>query len=122
MRNFACLSKRVSVLRHVRQDNKNMLLELVRIIFRGGESQAGRDDALDSRIVSQIQEQRHSIQRAVFLEVLFEKSGGLHVDTHGRKIHWEVVLVAVVYILRWALDKTSLPHNLRRNLQHAVSH
>ena len=44
---------------HVSKDDEDVLLALVGQVLGGGEGEAGRDDALDGGVVSQVQEQAH---------------------------------------------------------------
>jgi hypothetical protein len=109
------LTQGLGVRAHVGQDDQHVLLALVGEELGCGQRQAGRDDALDGRIVGQVQEQAHVLHGTVFLEskligqilsmmilhcriylkILFEESGGFHVDTHGGKHDGKVVLVRV---------------------------
>lgn len=60
-----------------------MLLELISIIFGGGERQTGRDNSFDGRIVCQIQEESDAVQAPVLFKILLEEARGFHVHTHS---------------------------------------
>ena len=57
----------------------------------GRERDAGRDDALDRRVVGEVEEQHGALEAAVLLKVLLEKVRGLHVDAHGGEDDRELV-------------------------------
>jgi hypothetical protein len=93
-----------------------VLLELVGVVFGRGEGQAGRDDALDRRVVGVVEEERDTVERAVLLKVGLEEARGLQVDAHGGEDDGEVVFVSVVDVFRRTLDEAGLAHDLRRDL------
>jgi hypothetical protein len=104
-----------------------VLLELVGVVFGGGEGEAGCDDTFDAvpsqswprklvnysrRVVGQVQEQRDTLHAAVLLKVSCEEAARLQVDTHGTEDNGEVVLVAVVHALVGCANQTGLSANL----------
>ena len=93
-----------------------MLLKLVGVVLGCSESETWRNDTLDRRVVSKVEEERYTVETAVLLEVLLEESCGLHVDTHGREHDGEVIFMSVMNILCWALDQTCLSDDLGSNL------
>src|ERR1700722_629158 len=93
-----------------------MLFKFVCIILGRSESKTGRNDALNSRIIGQVQEKRDSIQAAIRLEIFFEKSRGFHVHSHCSENNREIVLVSVMHVLCWP-NQASLSYNLSSNLQ-----
>ncbi|KAH3660774.1 hypothetical protein OGATHE_005106 [Ogataea polymorpha] len=102
---FSCgrhLSQSVGIRRHIRQNGQHMLFCLVGKIFGSSQRQSWCNDSFDSRVVSQVQEQRSSIQRTVLFEILFEETRRLQVDTHGGKNNTEILLMAVLNILGWS--------------------
>lgn len=50
-----------------------------------------------SLYVYQIQEKGHSLHRAIFFKITFEKLSRLHVDSHGGKHNSKVVIAIVLY-------------------------
>ena len=60
-----------------------MLLQLIRIILRSGQSKTRRDNTFNSRIIGQVQEKCYTIETTVLLEILFEETGGFHVNAHS---------------------------------------
>src|SRR5712664_3391824 len=93
-----------------------MFLELVSIVFSGGERQTGRNDTLDRRIICQVQEESNAVQTPVLFKVLLEEARGFHVHTHSSEHDREVVLVAVENVLGGPFHKASLSDNLGGNL------
>lgn len=93
-----------------------MLLQLISIIFSSCEGQAGCDNTLDSWVIRQVQEERDTVQTAILFEVLLEEPSSLHVDTHGREHHGEVVFVSIVDVFRGAFDQAGLSYDLCSNL------
>ena len=89
---------------------------------RKGEEESSKLESQNAqhsrRIVGQVQEQRNSIQGSVLLEILFEESSSLHVDSHSSEDDREVILVSVVDSLggSWTLDETSLSTDLGGDL------
>ncbi|KAH3668808.1 hypothetical protein OGAPHI_002563 [Ogataea philodendri] len=109
------LSQGVGVRRHVGQDGQNVLLGLVSKVLGGGQGQSWSDDSFNGWVVGQIQEQRGSVQRSVFLEILLEETRGLQIDTHSSENNTEVLLVTVLDIFGWS-DQTGLSTDLGSNL------
>lgn len=91
-----------------------MELLLVGEVLGGGESQSGRDNTLDGRVISQVHEEADAVHGAVDLEVLLEEAGGLKVDTHGSEDDAEILGVVVEHIL--ALDEVGLATDLGTDL------
>lgn len=135
------LTKGIGIRRHVRKHDKDVLLELVRVVFGSGEGETRRDDTFDAedashismtladftdvgiphsrRVIGQVKEEGDTVKRAILLEVLLEEARSLHVHTHSSKHDAEVVLVIIVHALAStrALDQTSLTTNLGCNLK-----
>ena len=93
-----------------------MLLELISIVFGGGERQAGCNDALDRRVICQVQEESDTVQTPVLFKVLLEEACGFHVHTHSSEHDREVVLVAVENVFGRPFHKASLSDDLGGNL------
>lgn len=93
-----------------------MLLELISIVFGGGERQTGCNDALDRRVISQVQEEGDTVQTPVLFKVLLEEACGFHVHTHSSEHDREVVLVAVENVFGRPFHKASLSDDLGGNL------
>jgi hypothetical protein len=93
-----------------------MFLELVSIVFSGGECQTGRNDTLDRWVICQVQEERDAVQTPVLFKVLLEEARSFHVHTHSSEHDREVVLVAVENVLGRPFHKASLSDNLGGNL------
>src|ERR1700761_7987296 len=93
-----------------------MLLELVSIVFSGGERQPGRNDTLDRRVICQVQKECDTVQTPVLFKVLLEEARGFHVHTHSSEHDREVVLVAVENVLGGPFHKAGLSDNLGGNL------
>mmetsp|Transcript_7875 Transcript_7875/g.13507 ORF Transcript_7875/g.13507 Transcript_7875/m.13507 type:complete len:340 (-) Transcript_7875:546-1565(-) len=110
------LTKGVCVGGHVGEDDEHVLVAVIRKVLGGSEGKTRRNDTLNSRIVGQIQEKGHALHGPIFLEVLLEKSGGLHVHTHSGEHNGEVVLVRVHDAFSVMLNQTGLPTDLGRNL------
>ena len=53
--------------------------------FRHGEGQPGRDEALDGRVVGQVEEHDHVVEHAAGLEGLAEDVGHVVLHPHGRE-------------------------------------
>jgi len=71
------------------------------------------------RIVCQVQEQGHTLQTAVLLEISGEETSSFQVNTHSCENNRKVVFVSIVCsLIRDALllDQTSLSTNLSSNL------
>ena len=110
------LTEGVSIRRHVGEDNENVLVALVSEVLGGGECKTGGDDALDGGVIGEVEEEANVLHRAVLLEILLEKAGSLHVDTHGGEHNGEVGLASVAHTLSILLDETCLPADLGGNL------
>src|SRR6266446_2832726 len=93
-----------------------MLLQLISIVFSSGECQTGCNNALDRRVICQVQEESDAVQTPVLFKVLLEEAGGFHVHTHSSEHHREIVLVAVENALGGPFHKTSLSDDLGGNL------
>mmetsp|Transcript_7110 Transcript_7110/g.17954 ORF Transcript_7110/g.17954 Transcript_7110/m.17954 type:complete len:561 (+) Transcript_7110:182-1864(+) len=108
------LAQGVRVGGHVREDHEDVLLPGVRKVLRRGQRQARRHDALDRRVVGQVQEEHDVLHGAVLLEVVAEEACRLHVHTHGAEDDAEVIRRVVQHVL--ALDQRGLTADLRRDL------
>jgi hypothetical protein len=94
-----------------------VLLELIGIILGRRERKPWGNDTFDRRVIREVQEQGDTIKRTILLKVPLEEARSFSVGTHSGKHNAEVVLMAVVYIFRGALDQTSLTTDLGGNLQ-----
>ena len=72
-----------------------MHVALVGQVLGRGEREARRDDALDCRVVGEVEEQSRALHGSALLEVLAKETRRLHVDAHGAEYNGEVVLVHV---------------------------
>mmetsp|Transcript_22306 Transcript_22306/g.53512 ORF Transcript_22306/g.53512 Transcript_22306/m.53512 type:complete len:283 (+) Transcript_22306:600-1448(+) len=106
------LAEGVGVGRHVREDDEDVLVALVREVLRDGQRETRGDDPLDRGIVGKVKEEAHVLHRAVLLEILLEKARRLHVDTHGREHDGEVGLARRLHVLLLLLHETGLPADL----------
>mmetsp|Transcript_12476 Transcript_12476/g.56228 ORF Transcript_12476/g.56228 Transcript_12476/m.56228 type:complete len:326 (+) Transcript_12476:60-1037(+) len=89
------LSQRVGVRAHVRQDDQHVLAALVRQVLRRGERDARGDDALDRRIVREVEEEDNLLERPVALEISSEKIRRLEVHAHRREDDAKLVIPLV---------------------------
>lgn len=96
-----------------------MLFQLIRIILGCRQCQSRRDNTLNRRVISQVQEQSDSVQTAVGLEVFSEETCCFHVDTHCSKDDREVVFMTVMHVLSRPLYETRLSNNLCCDLEAA---
>jgi len=84
------LAQGVCIGGHVGKNHKDVLLTCVCEILCCGQRQARGNNALDGRVVRKIHEKDHILHGTVFLEVILEEAGGLHVNTHGTKNDTEI--------------------------------
>eukprot|EP00050_Salpingoeca_kvevrii_P005899 m.286285 g.286285 ORF g.286285 m.286285 type:complete len:410 (+) comp11542_c0_seq1:188-1417(+) len=110
------LAKGLGVRAHVGQNDEHVLLALVREVLGRRERQTRRNDTLDGRVVGKVEEERDTLHGAVLLEVLLEKAGRLHVDTHGSEHNGKRLVAGVTRAVAAVLDKAGLTANLGSNL------
>lgn len=94
-----------------------MFLQLVRIVFCSGKCESRGNDALDGRVIGEIEEESDTVQRTVFFEIRLKEPCGFHIHAHGRKDDGEVVRGPVEHILRRAFDEAGLSTDLGGNLE-----
>jgi hypothetical protein len=111
------LTECIRIRRHVSEDDKDMLLQLVRVVLSRCERKSRGDDTLDRRVIRKVEEQRDTVETAILFKVLLEEPRGLHVNTHCGKHDGKVVFMSIMHVLRRALDEAGLPDNLRSNLR-----
>jgi len=87
---------------------------LVRQVLSGREGESWGDDTLDSWVVGVVHEEHDTVHGAVHLELLFEETGSLQVDTHSCEDNGEVLIRVIEDIL--ALDEGGLTADLRTNI------
>mmetsp|Transcript_3470 Transcript_3470/g.7235 ORF Transcript_3470/g.7235 Transcript_3470/m.7235 type:complete len:264 (-) Transcript_3470:535-1326(-) len=89
------LAQRICVGTHVRQNHEHVQVPLVRQVLRRRQRQPRRDDALDGRVVSQVEEEGRALHGTALLEIGAEEPSRFHVHTHGPENDGEVLLVRV---------------------------
>mmetsp|Transcript_38540 Transcript_38540/g.97013 ORF Transcript_38540/g.97013 Transcript_38540/m.97013 type:complete len:354 (-) Transcript_38540:194-1255(-) len=109
------LTQRIGITTHVSENDQHVLLGLIGKVFGRGESKTWRDDALNGGIVGQVQEESHTLQRAVLLEILLEETSSLRVHTHRSENNRKVVLVIIHHTLTGSLHQTGLTTDLSSN-------
>mmetsp|Transcript_62503 Transcript_62503/g.167417 ORF Transcript_62503/g.167417 Transcript_62503/m.167417 type:complete len:335 (+) Transcript_62503:537-1541(+) len=108
------LAEGVGVGGHVREDHEDVLLPLVGEVLRGGEGQAGGDDALDGGVVGEVQEQDDVLHGAVLLKIVLKKPCRLHVHPHGPEHNRKIIRGVVLGVL--LLHQPGLPADLGGDL------
>ena len=116
------ITKSISIRTHIGQDDQHVLLALVGQVLSSGKGQTRGNNTFDGGIVSQVQEQGHTLHGTVLLEILLEETSSLHVHTHSSEHNSEVgVLKALLSTLVTEVDQTSLSANLSSQLHKCVS-
>lgn len=90
------LSEGIGIGTHIRHNNQDVQLPLIRKILGRRQGQPGRDNPFDGWIISQIEEEDDPLHGPVLLEIGLEEPSHLHIDTHSGKHHTEVLLTMVV--------------------------
>ena len=85
-------SERIGVSTHIGHNDEHMQFSFIGQILGCREGQSWGNNSFDGGVISQIQEQDHPLHRTVLLEVSFEETGHLHVNTHSSKNDTEVFI------------------------------
>mmetsp|Transcript_17879 Transcript_17879/g.43010 ORF Transcript_17879/g.43010 Transcript_17879/m.43010 type:complete len:228 (-) Transcript_17879:463-1146(-) len=108
------LTQRIGVRTHIRQDDQNMQIPLIRQILGRGQRQTGSNDTLNGRIVRQVEEQRRTLHGPALLEITAEETRSLHIYSHGSEDDGEILLVRIRRILKF--DERGLTGDLGSHL------
>ena len=101
------LAQRVAVVGHVGEDHQYVHVAVERQVLRRGEGHARDRDALDHRVVGQVDEQHGPLDGSGAPKILHEEVGFLEGDAHRREHHRERLL---------AVQRPRLARDLRRQL------